>query len=75
MSSDHSVGVNEMVLGSAGFVALSREPVRLDHLRRRPYACRHIRPLVVGPLDHPERVPRPWGFFISGAARADGARS
>lgn len=47
----------------------------LDSRQCSPYAAQHIRPLVVGPLDHPERVPRPWGFFFSGAARADGARS
>lgn len=25
----------------------------------------HIRPLAVRPLIHPERVPTPWGFFVS----------
>jgi hypothetical protein len=25
-----------------------------------------IRPLAVRPLLHPESVPNPWGFFISG---------
>gem|GEM_PF-1762996 len=26
----------------------------------------NIRPLIVGPLVDPERVPRSWGFFIGG---------
>lgn len=30
------------------------------------YIGQHIRPLAVRPLDHPERVPNPWGFLFSG---------
>ena len=28
------------------------------------YTCSHIRPLAVRPLNHPESVPNPWGFFV-----------
>jgi hypothetical protein len=31
-----------------------------------PYNARHIRPLAVSPLNHPESVPNPWGFCFSG---------
>jgi hypothetical protein len=31
------------------------------------YNLSHIRPLAVRPLTHPERVPNPWGFSISGS--------
>ena len=30
------------------------------------YIYQHIRPLAVSPLNHPERVPIPWGFLFSG---------
>ena len=48
---------------------------QVDPRQATGYRNTYIRPLVVGPLDHSERVPRPWGFFIFGAPRADGARS
>lgn len=47
----------------------------VDPCGAKGYRNAHIRPLVVGLLDHPERVPRPWGFSISGAAETDGAWS
>lgn len=33
------------------------------------YSSQHIRPLAVRPLNHPERVPNPWGFSISGPCK------
>jgi len=36
------------------------------------YTQLYIRPLAVRPLIHSERVPNPWGFFISGERRPDG---
>lgn len=36
------------------------------------YNCTPIRPLVVSPLNHPESVPSPWGFPISGARLTEG---
>jgi len=35
----------------------------------KPYNLTHIRPLAVSPLTHPESVPTPWGFLISGHYR------
>jgi hypothetical protein len=29
------------------------------------YTAKHIRPLAVSPLNYPESVPNPWGFFVS----------
>ncbi len=33
-------------------------------MRVRPYLA-YIRPLEVRPLNHPERVRKPWGFCVS----------
>jgi len=30
------------------------------------HTCLYIRPMAVRPLTYPERVPNPWGFFMSG---------
>jgi uncharacterized LabA/DUF88 family protein len=38
----------------------------LEFLREPRHYLVHIRPLAVRPLIHPERVPNPWGFFVSG---------
>lgn len=35
-------------------------------VRHRVYKPKHIRPLAVRPLTHPESVQNPWGIFISG---------
>lgn len=42
----------------------------------RRYHSPHIRPLVVSPLEHPERVLSPWGFVVCGVREliSEGAR-
>ncbi|MDX9990242.1 hypothetical protein [Thiothrix unzii] len=34
--------------------------------RKLYHNVKHIRPLAVSPLTYSERVPNPWGFFMSG---------
>ena len=38
----------------------------IDPIALTGYRNRHIRPMAVRPLDHPEREPTPWGFLFSG---------
>lgn len=38
----------------------------IDTYKSKTYTSKHIRPLAVSPLNHPESVPTPWGFLISG---------
>lgn len=38
----------------------------IDTHKSKMYNPQHIRPLAVSPLNHPESVPTPWGFLISG---------
>jgi hypothetical protein len=56
---DHFVGVNKMVALSVAPHPQFAFPTFID------YSSQHIRPLAVRPLNHPERVPNPWGFFVS----------
>lgn len=48
-----------------GRAHLSRASV-LDNEPTQYQTWLHIRPLAVSPLKHPEGVPIPWGFLLSG---------
>lgn len=83
---NRTVGANFTSLGPAGrrlTGSESRRLTRRQHLDStaidpKPltgYRNRHIRPMAVRPLDHPERWPTPWGFLFSGSEKAREAPS
>ncbi len=40
--------------------------MKVCYFLRQVVRCPCIRPLEVRPLNNPERVPKPWGFFVLG---------
>lgn len=81
---DHFVGINKTIdpYAVGRIVPAGREQsmhcrkarhevisAAIDERGSTVYRSRHIRPMVLRPLDHPERWPTPWGFFFSGSQK------